>query len=358
MKTILSRAVLSSVIFLFLLFTAYARAEGPPRMPPAKVVVAAVQKGVIAPESTFTGTVYYSEVSDVASELRGLVKEVAFEEGRRVSAAEVLVRLDTELLAHRLESTRAAHEEVLVELKKARRDLERTEPLHSEGFVSDQDYDAVRFRTISLEKKAGSLEAQVKELEAELRKTTIKAPFGGLILKRHVDRGEWIESGGVVATLARDSVVDIIVDVPQKVIPFISEGMTVEFTVGARPMKGRLFAIVPKGDVRTRTFPVKIRAKNRASLKEGMEAVVTLPVAAARESLVVPRDALIEANGTTVVYTVVQGRAKMVPVKVVGFRDGFAGIETPVLKAGMKVVVKGNERLREGQPVMVSGGGR
>jgi multidrug efflux pump subunit AcrA (membrane-fusion protein) len=128
--------------------------------------------------------------------------------------------------------------------------------------------------------------------------------------------------------------------------------MDLSVKAGGGVVKGRVFAVVPRGDVATRTFPLKIRINNSASLKEGMEARVELPTAEKKQSLVVPRDAVITMFGRTVLFAVVDSKAKMIPVKVIGYEDATAGVNAQGLKEGMKVVVKGNERLRDGQPVI------
>jgi multidrug efflux pump subunit AcrA (membrane-fusion protein) len=91
--------------------------------------------------------------------------------------------------------------------------------------------------------------------------------------------------------------------------------------------------------------------KNSASLKEGMEARVNLPITEKKETLIVPRDAVITMFGRTVVFAIVESTAKMIPVKVTGYAGMMAGVNANGLKEGMKVVVKGNERLRDGQSV-------
>jgi multidrug efflux pump subunit AcrA (membrane-fusion protein) len=106
--------------------------------------------------------------------------------------------------------------------------------------------------------------------------------------------------------------------------------------------------------VATRTFPLKIRVKNSANLKEGMQARVALPVAEKKEALIVPRDALITMFGKTVIFAVIDSKAKMIPVAVIGYEDAAAGVNASGLEEGMKVVVKGNERLREGQGVSLA----
>ena len=101
----------------------------------------------------------------------------------------------------------------------------------------------------------------------------------------------------------------------------------------------------------TRTFPVKIRVANDGTLAEGMEARVHLPQGVGGKTLIVPRDAIISTRGQVVVWAVIDGKAAPMPVYVVGYRGLSAGVKSKVLKEGMDVVVKGNERLRPDQPV-------
>jgi multidrug efflux pump subunit AcrA (membrane-fusion protein) len=108
--------------------------------------------------------------------------------------------------------------------------------------------------------------------------------------------------------------------------------------------------------VPTRTFPVKVRVRNDISLKEGMEARVRLPIGERKKALLIHRDALITKFGRTAVYAVIDSKAMMIPVKVVGYDGARAGILAERLKEGMRLVVKGNERIKDGQPVQVVGG--
>ncbi len=154
-----------------------------------------------------------------------------------------------------------------------------------------------------------------------------------------------------MATIARDDTVDVVVDVPEHMIRYVKQGMDLSVKAGGGVVKGKVFAVVPRGDVATRTFPLKIRIDNPETLKEGMEARVELPIAERKQSLIVPRDAVINLFGSMVVFAVVDSKAKMIPVKVIGYEETTAGVNANGLEEGMKVVVKGNERLRDGQPV-------
>lgn len=345
------KALYITVVLLALLSPVHAQQRKRVTMPAAKVVVSEVKTGMVAPQSEFIGTVFFVEVSDVASEVNGKVERVSFEEGRRIKKGSILVSLSSDLLGKELRAKRSSYEQVLIEREKAIKDLKRVEDLIRRGSVSEQLYDEHSFRVKGLEKRAASLKADVERIEVELTKKRIRAPFDGVVIERAVDRGEWLSPGSKVATIAKDDVVDVVVDVPEDTLRHVTEGMPLTVRASGRAMKGKVFAMIPRGDVATRTFPLKIRIDNSASLKEGMEARVALPTAQKRKALMVPRDAAITLFGRTVVFAVLDSKAKMIPVKVLGYEGGMAGVNASGLREGMKVVVKGNERLRDGQPV-------
>ena len=323
------------------------------QMPPANVVVSEVTTGRLAPEKEFIGTVYYLEVSDLSGEVGGSVEIIQFEEGQRTKKGQVLVKLDSNLLEKKLQAKVALHEQVLLDLERAQKDLERIESLHEKRIVAEKAYDDQGFQVRSLEKKSAALKAEVEHLEIELKKTIVKAPFNGVIIKKHVARGEWLSPGKTVATVARDDAVDIIVEVPEEVIKYLERGMSVRTTAAGKEKSGRITAIIARGDIATRTFPVKIRINNPTSLLEGMEARVRLPVGERITTLFVPRDAVLTQFGSTVVVAVVDSKAMIIPAKVIGYQGMKAGINSQKISEGMKVVVKGNERLRNGQPVRI-----
>jgi multidrug efflux pump subunit AcrA (membrane-fusion protein) len=128
--------------------------------------------------------------------------------------------------------------------------------------------------------------------------------------------------------------------------------MQVSATVNGGDFVGTVIAIVPRGDVATRTFPVKIRTPNVHALIEGMSARVTLPTGKITQALIIPRDAVISKFGQNVVYAVVDAKSNMIPVEIVGYDGLSAGVESQRLAEGMLVVVEGNERLKNGQPVV------
>ena len=324
-------------------------------MPPAIVVVDQITSGMISPESEFIGTVFFDELSQVASEMEGIAMTVGFQEGDKVKLDQELVRLDSELLYQTLLVTKASYDQALASLEKAKLDFNRTRRLFEEKTVPEQKYDDDRYNVIFLEKSLNLLNAQLESVEAQLKKKIIYAPFDGWIIEKNTERGEWVAKGGVVATMARQGAMDIRVNVPQTVLPFLKPDMNVRCLAAGKEYTGTILSVIPSGNVETRTFPVRIRIQDPLNLAEGMEAGVRLPIGETKKSLVILRDAVIEKFGQNVIFIVENNTAIMMPVAIVGYAGQMAGVEAQGIREGTKVVIKGNERIQSGQPVVVAG---
>lgn len=205
-----------------------------------------------------------------------------------------------------------------------------------------------------LQSRAMSLQASLDRLLLEKKKKEIAAPFDGIVVRKNAEKGEWVDDGGMVAVLADDSMVDIVVNVPAAMLKYLRPGKELSVWVGSQVLTGKFLSYVPKGDVATRTFDVKIRMENESGLLEGMEARALMPAAEKSAGLKVPRDALIDRFGQNVIWLVKDSAARMVPVQVTGYDGMSVGVAGPGLEKGDTVVVKGNERLREGQPVTIA----
>ena len=82
-----------------------------------------------------------------------------------------------------------------------------------------------------------------------------------------------------------------------------------------------------------------------------MQATVMLPTATAINGLLVPRDAVINQFGRNVIFLAAEGTAKVVPVQIMGYQGMQVAVTGAGIEAGQKVVIKGNERIRDGQAI-------
>ena len=186
------------------------------------------------------------------------------------------------------------------------------------------------------------------------------APSGQDPANARLQRGQFaltgtaLAEGKTVAILARDDLIDVMVEVPESFIRQARSAGKVRVSIGGADIEGSITALIPRGDVATRNFPVKVRAANSQGFIEGMSASVWLPTAKTQNALIVSRDALISNSGRTVVFVLEGSKVRALPVAVIAYEGADVGIAAEGLKEGMQVVVKGNERLRDGQEVVVS----
>jgi len=325
--------------------------QGPP---PMLVEVEQIYQGESEPSVDRIGTVYYARVSRVASELSGLVEKIHFTEGSRVKIGQPLIELRNDLLKKTIDGTRFSYEQIQVEQEHAKKEFARIEALFREKSVSESIYDNSYYKVLGLEKKAATLKATLEKQLLELKKTTITAPFSGLVQKKETEQGEWVSTGRQIATIADDREFEIHVDVPQQQLAFLKKGDSVPIRCSGQQFMGEFSYVIPQGNISTRTFTIKLKTKGIKNLIEGMEAYAQLPTGKKQQSLLVPRDAVVKQFGQDVVFVANEGKAKMVPIQIIGYQGMQAAVSGSDLFEGMQVVVKGNERIRDGQAIRIS----
>ena len=328
-----------------------------PTIPPALVEVESVQQSEIKPNALYTGTVHFKDISEVASEVEGKVEKILFDEGFTVKKDEPLVILNSDILKKEIDIAKSQWETAKVELEKARTDFARIDKLYRKEGASKQLYDNFYYKIKIQEKKTEALRAAYEKLLVELHKKTIRAPCDAVVIKKMVDLGEWVGKGSVCATLGRLASTEVVVNIPSKYLKFNQVGEPVALSIPAVSealISGKIYSVLPAGDVSSRTFPVKISiANDKARYLDGMEAKVYIAIGQPGKHLAVDRDALVLMQGSNFIFVVKNGSAQIVPVKIIAYTEKQVAIEAPGIKEGMSVVVRGNERLTPGQPVKI-----
>ncbi len=340
-----------SVVIAFLFFVlphAYAQEQ-----PPALVKTAPVIQEEVAENKPFIGLFYYDRVSQVSSEVAGLAASVEAQLGDRVKKGQPLVRLNTDLLDTdiQLSQTRIKQSDLQAEL--AEKDFERQKSLLKNRGSSQKNYDDASFNLNNARMEKQAARQSLARLNLQKEKSTITAPFDGIVLEKQVEIGDWVQQGNPVMTVG--SINDLFVKAPvgETLLQFISEGQKVTVTINAydRELTGTVAAIDPRADERTKNVFVKIRVPAQENIAENMSATVHLPISTKQKLSIIPRAALIKFQGKDFVYTIKEGKAAILPVNIVTYLGEQIAADNPYLVPGMPVIVEGNERLRPDQPV-------
>jgi RND family efflux transporter MFP subunit len=321
------------------------------KKPPLLVTTVEVEEGTIQAMAEFVGTTYFARVSNVATDIEGLVTKINFEEGDTVKKGDELVLLDSQLLEAEIAGAQAAYEQNLVDLENARRDFDRIDGLYKDGSISETDHDSYRSKHMRLEKNSIVLQARQNKLLISKSKKSLKVPFNGIIVQKSVEVGEWVAKGGMVAVVADDSKIDVEVDVPMEILENLKKGRAVRTRINSWEFDGKYTAFIPKGDIATRTFTAKFTLDNPDGMVEGLEALVSLPKGRKTSGLLVPRDSIVDKYGKTMVFRVVDSKAVEVPVEVAGYVGLQAIVTGSGLKPGQEIVVKGSKRVEDDMPL-------
>jgi multidrug resistance efflux pump len=164
-----------------------------------------------------------------------------------------------------------------------------------------------RIQTIEADLMAARVE--VDRLQEDVADTVVRVPFDGVIGNRFVEMGDQVAPGQKLFTVLQISSVKVVARFPSEFIGRIEPGIPVEVTTRAYPktvFMGSVIHVYPEADPKTRTFAVEVKVNNplKPMILPGMFARVRFPVMTLDQALVIPRDALMEDDRGTYLYTV------------------------------------------------------
>ena len=278
----------------------------------------------------------------VSTELGGTVEEVSFQKGQRVRKGRVLTRIGSDLRAAELDGADA-------ELLAAEAHYQKTSKLLERQAVPRQELIAATSR----HKMAQARQQQTQIL---LERSIIKAPITGVAVDRHIEPGEVLPPGAPITTLHQLDRLKVAVGIPDNDIPYFFVGGEATIQVDAYPdrdFEGRIHYVGSAASSKNRTFPAEIELTNTdAELRPGMIGRVSLVKERYPDALVVPRDALLERDEGSVAFVLQDDRARAKPV-VLGPSEADYVVVKEGLAAGDWLIVTGQRRLVDGQPVKV-----
>lgn len=371
--------------------------------PPAIKVVVKQATLIDAPATmTVVGTVQPLRLSRLGAEMGGVVEKLPVRQGDFVESGDVICAFNDDILTLRYEaakarlaSLKARHDELLAgtrketlerlkalvdeaeadarrweqELKRVERLYESNDSFAKELYDTRADHARAAFREAAAraaydEAKAGPRKEEIErvghdvaeqqaianQIQRELAKKVIHAPFTGHVTELLTEVGEWVPDGGAVVELVDLSSVLVRIYAPEEILPFLDTGAPARVKVDAlkRSFDGTIRHIIRLGQRTGRTFPVEIALDNEDGLlAAGMFARAVVPAGAQEETVAVPKDAVIEKNGIAYAGVITPGRngpaGMLMPVTVGAEVGDWIAITSGNIQPGMEVIVRGNE---------------
>lgn len=315
-----------------------------------------VEPSEIVPTSLATAEILANRQSNMRSETAGRVVSVLVEAGDRVDEGQVLLRLDVGRPASAAQAANAAVAQSEARLNQAERELARTKKLVSTGGLPaqrlDDATDAVRLASAALD----AARAEARLARRGLTEAVVRAPFGGTVVERAVEVGEYLAPGSPLLTLADTTLLKARVLLDPREALDVAVGSKAEISVYARPgesFAGRVVRVGEVIDPRTRRLPVEIELDDHGGrLRPGLVARFSVQTGEPRKALQVPLDGVFERFGSQHVYVVEDGVAVRRAIVLGSVRGGRAEVVRG-LQPGETVVSKGVTRVVDGSKVRV-----
>lgn len=324
--------------------------------PAARVETATASREMLAPQIQVPGTVISRNDSRIASEISGRILWVA-EVGDTARKGDAIARVDDRLFKLALVQAEARTRRLQADLAFREKDVERVEELAATRNTPVSRLEQAISQRDMVTQDLVEARAAEERARQDLDRTTVRAPFPGRVVARLAQIGEYASTGTELVRLVDTDHVEVRAQAPIFTAGFLDSGMKVMVTAdgpnGIEEILTPIRAVIPVGDEISRMMEVRISLPDQ-SLVIGSAIKVSLPSAAPRSAVVVPRDALIlRANGTYVFKVNGEKTAERIEVRTGAASGDLIEVIGPV-KAGDKVVVRGGERLREGQAVAMA----
>lgn len=310
--------------------------------PAVKVGGMIVQAQEFDDNLSLSGSLMANEQIDLRSEISGVVEEINFEEGSQVKKGQVLFRVnDVELRAQRSMMVTAQ--------KLAAENERRAKLLLEKQAISQEEYDV---SSADFE----SAKASSELINAQLSKTTVRAPFSGTIGLREISEGTYVTPETPIAKLVNTNQLKITFAVPEKYASQMKMDKSFTFTTTGSDQEytAKIYAVDPAVEVNTRTLRMRAVTDNKqGTLYPGTFVNVQLPLETLSDALLVPTEALIPIQNGKKIFVYRNGLAKEIEVQTGARTDSMVRV-TSGLKAQDTIITYGVMALRDGTPVEVS----
>ena len=303
-----------------------------------------------------TGNLEADRSAALSAEIPGRVLAVPVAEGGAVEQGTLLVQLNDRDIQNQLAEARSAISRDQVQL--ARDDYQRKQRLYDQGALVRSLLDMSKNNYLTLDAAYKTAQARVAQLQEQLTKTRIAAPFAGRLVDVLVDPGEFVGPGMPVAMVEDSRSMLVRINLSDRDVVRVKPGQRVDATTDAHPgrnFSGEVTRVGTAAHPVTRTFEVEARLPNPdGALRSGMIAKLRI-VENAVDAVVVPLEAVLqEPGGGAAVFKVVDGVARRTVVRLGERHDREAQV-IDGLVPGDQVVVYGQSGLADGQAIRSSG---
>ena len=305
-----------------------------------------------------SGSLTPEKQATIRAELAGPVVHTYAEAGQRVGSGQPLAQIDASVLHEQQLSARSALTTAQSSYEIARRNLSRNETLEKAGAIAERDLEQSRNAVIATEGQASAARAQLANINKQLDKASVQAPFAGVVAQRQVNEGDVVSPGTALFTVVDPGSMQLEASVPAEALAQVRVGLPVEFKVNGYPTRtftGRITRVNPTADPATRQVKILAMIPNTGNTLVGGLFAEGRVSSETRTAPMVPLGAVDERGLRPSVMRLKRGKVEKVEVGL-GIRDAAAEtVEiTSGLTTGDTLLLGAARGITPGTPVKVS----
>src|SRR3990170_3996897 len=332
--------------------------------------VVRVKKGAISMIVHGSGELEPVRMVEVASPLAGTLGQLHVKIGDAVKGGQLLATVRAGEIIQRLEKSEQALRVAEAALKKSAEQhaaavnhLEKTRELLAKDLIARKDLSAAEDAAAAASAARDLAQAQISQQEAELAQlrqllalSNIFAPLAGVVTRRWVEPGGQVKSSAPVLTISDPGLLKIVIKIPAKYLSSIHQDLAAQVELKdfpGRVLQGQAVNAYPDTTTGGDGARAEIHLVNAEfEWTPGSQASVTLRLDERRDALLVPKQALIERDGRTFVYAIVDGKARRRPVVAGESQDEMVELTSGAVE-GEWIVVAAPRTMAEGLRVRV-----
>ncbi len=315
-----------------------------------------VKSGSISLITTVQGVVETMHAPQISSMVTAEVVKVNVDEGDKVVVGQVLARMDDERFRLNKIAAKANIERLQAQLENQQLLLKRDQSLFKKKTISDSKLDASMTLVKQTRAQIRQAKAQLNIASYELSHTLIIAPISGVIQKRSVSKGDYINpmspSGKPLFQIIDTHHVRARLYFPETLADEIEPGMGVVLNRGSESLKATITRIRPMLEQQNHSLQALVEFNNSKQWKPGESITANVVLMQHDHAVIVPQAVLVQRPAGFVVYQLDKGRAEEKPV-VIGIRQGRRVEIKSGLKAGVHIALDGAAYLSDGVRVQI-----
>jgi len=349
MKNNLSRVLITCLLSSQLIVTATAAQSNAENAQLVSIEETKLEQ--VNPTMWLPGNVISRKNAPISAEQTGQLLWIE-EVGHQVKQGQVIAKIDNRHLKLQLAQQNAQVKQHQADVTYLSSQKKRMSTLSQKNNTAVSELERIIKDLVVAQNEVIALKMLAKQTELAIEKTHIIAPFSGNISERFAHVGELISIGRPLVQLVDTYNLDIKIAAPIAIASYLEMNAQVMVKWQDKLVELPIRTWSKAGEQSSRTFDVRLAAEN-LNLLAGTAVSVSLPKQTVAEATLVPRDALILRERETFVLTVDENeQAKKVNV-IVGQGVGRWIAVTGQIWAGDEVIVRGGERLQNGQKVRI-----